>query len=204
MMIRVKFYKGDYKERQREANAANAALYIEQHFNSCESRKAGYALAIVGSNASKASVDFAEYYVELVQAAFNVPIWSDSLDNDLANDDHDPLDLEGTDGVMRGGRGNGNLKYTAMPAVLLEPLFASNPAHAEFIKSTVGQYVLASVLACSIRRHVSPGRLIAFSVGHKYKASNPNDRGASVYGSALSEADFAENVLNIAADILRA
>ncbi len=35
---------------------------------------------------------------------------------------------------------------------------------------------------------------MGFSVGHKYKTRNPNDRGASVYGGGW-EADYAEMVL---------
>ena len=47
----------------------------------------------------------------------------------------------------------------------------------------------------------SKGGLIGFSVGHKYKTSNPNDRGAAVYGGG-TEADNAEAVLEKAKALL--
>ena len=43
--------------------------------------------------------------------------------------------------------------------------------------------------------------LIAFSVGHKYKTSNPNDRGAALVGGG-TEAEFAEKVLRKAEEML--
>jgi hypothetical protein len=88
-----------------------------------------------------------------------------------------------------------------MPAILLEPLFASNPAQAEIIRSESGQTLLAQVLVESIYRFFPEGGLIAFSVGHKYKTSKPNDRGASLAGGG-TEADYAEKVLQKAKEIL--
>ena len=90
-----------------------------------------------------------------------------------------------------------------MPAILLEPLFASNPRHAEIIRSEVGQKRLARVLVASIQRFFPNGGLIAFSVGHKYKDSSPSDRGDAVVGGG-TEADFAEQVLLKAKAMLEA
>lgn len=81
-----------------------------------------------------------------------------------------------------------------MPAILLEPLFASNPRHAEWIRSESGQIRLAQMICDSIQRFFQSSGLIRFSVGHKYKTQNPNDRGAEVYGGGW-EADYAEMVL---------
>lgn len=81
-----------------------------------------------------------------------------------------------------------------MPAILLEPLFASNPQHADIIRSDDGQARLALILCDSIQRFFPKGGLIGFSVGHKYKPRNPPDRGAAVAGGGW-EADFAEAVL---------
>ena len=36
-MYRCKFYKGDYRERQEQANADRCAAYVEHHFNSSTS-----------------------------------------------------------------------------------------------------------------------------------------------------------------------
>jgi hypothetical protein len=78
-----------------------------------------------------------------------------------------------------------------MPAILLEPLFGSTPRHAEIIRSHEGQRKLAQVLVASILCMFPDGGLCGFSVGHKGKTSNPDDRGAAVHGTDLMEADYA-------------
>ncbi|MBI3541974.1 MAG: N-acetylmuramoyl-L-alanine amidase, partial [Deltaproteobacteria bacterium] len=99
------------------------------------------------------------------------------------------------------GRGDGNLRLTKMPAILLEPLFASNPQHAELIRSESGQLRLARILCESIHRFFPGGGLIGFSVGHKYKTSSPADRGAALNGGG-TEADYAELVLSKASSLI--
>jgi len=89
-----------------------------------------------------------------------------------------------------------------MPAILLEPMFVSNPQHAEWVRSTAGQDKLARILADSIIEAFPDGSRIGFSVGHKYKTSRPRDRGAAVYGGG-TEADYAEIVMGKAKDILK-
>lgn len=177
-IYQVKFYDGDYFERQQKANADNAKLYVEHHFNSSSSREASYAVVIVGSNASNTSKNWGRWYAQAVAREFGNSIG-------------------GSQGILIGGfngRGDGNVKHTKMPAILLEPLFASNPRHAEIIKSNDGQTRLARILVESIQRFLPDGGLVAFSIGHKGKRSNPNDRGASVFGGGV-EADYAEIVL---------
>jgi hypothetical protein len=185
VMYKVKFYKGDYRERQLKANADGAVGYVEQHFNSADFPTASYSVVVVGSNASTTSCNWGRWYSAAVSKEFNTK-------------------TSGDNGIAVGGfegRGDGNVKYTKMPAILLEPLFASNPKHAEIIRSESGQQRLAQVLVESIQRFFPEGGLIAFSVGHKYKTSNPNDRGASVTGGG-DEADFAELVLQKAESLL--
>ena len=181
----VKFYKGDYLERQQAANADKAVAYVEHHFNSSGSEAARYAVVVVGSNASNTSRNWGRWYAKAISEQFGNPVGGD-------------------DGLLVGGwngRGDGNVKYTRMPALLLEPLFASNPQQAELIRSASGQEALARVLAESIRRFFPDGGLIAFSVGHKYKTSSPKDRGAALAGGG-TEADCAEQVLQRAAAML--
>ncbi len=91
-------------------------------------------------------------------------------------------------------RGNFNLRLTAMPAILVEPLFASNPRHAAIIRSSEGQGRLAAVLVDSIREIFPSGGIVAFSVGHKGKTHAASDRGAPVVGGGY-EADYAEAVM---------
>jgi len=186
-MYRVRFYKGDYVDRQRAANRDGCVAYVEQHFNSAAGTAGNYATVIVGSNASNTSKNWARWYARAVADSFGIG-------------------MAQSDGVVVGGfsgRGDGNVKFTKMPAVLLEPLFANNPVHAQWIRSEEGQARLAQILADSIERCFPEGGTVGFSVGHKYKASNPNDRGAAVYGGG-TEADYAEAVLGRAAALLEA
>jgi N-acetylmuramoyl-L-alanine amidase len=184
-MYQVKFYKGDYLQRQQAANADKAVAYVEQHFNSSASPTPNYAVVIVGSNASSTSRNWGRWYAKAVAEQFGCRVGGDG-------------------GILVGGfdgRGDGNVKHTRMPAALLEPLFASNPQQADAIRSEAGQAALARILAESIRRFFPDGGLVAFSVGHKYKTSNPNDRGAALAGGG-TEADHAEKVLKKAARLL--
>ncbi len=185
MSYQVRFYKGDYRERQAQANADGCVAYVEHHFNSSANPDAGYAVVITGSNASRTSKAWGRWYARAVADEFGIRTGGD-------------------DGIMvggYGGRGDSNIYYTRMPAILLEPLFASNPQHAEWIRSEDGRERLARILAESIRRFFPGGGLVGFSVGHKYKTSRPDDRGAPVYGGG-TEADHAEMVLQRAADML--
>jgi len=181
----TKFYKGDYYQRQQAANADKAVAYVEHHFNSSSSDQANYAVVVVGSNASQTSRNWGRWYAKAVADQFGTRVAGDQ-------------------GILVGGwdgRGDANVKYTRMPALLLEPLFASNPQQADPIRSESGQAALARILVESIRRFFPEGGLIAFSVGHKYKTSSPKDRGAALAGGGM-EADYAEKVLKKAAALL--
>ncbi len=171
-------YRGNYRWRQKQANLDGCAAYVEHHFNASPNQTANYTLVITGYHASETSKSWGKTYAKLVSQAFGT-------------------ELGGVDGVLVGGfngKGTGSLKYTAMPAILLEPLFVSNPEQAELVKSEEGQDKLAQCLVDSIRTTFPKGGKIGFSVGHKYKSSSPNDRGAAVYGGG-TEADYAEIVL---------
>jgi hypothetical protein len=184
-MYTVRFYKGDYLERQRKANQDDCKAYVEHHFNSSSSPTANYAVVITGSNASQTSRNWGRWYAQAVAREFNVPVGGDQ-------------------GIMVGGfdgRGDGNLRHTNMPAILLEPLFASNPQHAQWIRSVAGQGRLALILCESIQRFFQEGAVVGFSVGHKYKRSRPSDRGAPVVGGGW-EASYAELVLKKAKTVL--
>jgi hypothetical protein len=177
MRYEVRFYTGEYKTRQLHANRDGAIAYVEHHFNA-GSEKASYAVVVVGSNASARSKSWGRWYSRRCAEVFS-------------------LRVGGDDGLLVGGyegRGNANVFHTKCPAILVEPLFCSNPRHAAIIRSLEGRLKLAEILAASIREFFPKGGLIAFSVGHKGKPSKPRDRGAAVYGGG-SEADFAEMVL---------
>lgn len=184
---KVRFYEGEYFTRQREANKDKCVAYVEHHFNSSTSPAANYSVVITGANASETSQNWGRWYAKAVADAFDAP-------------------LGGEQGIMvggYGGRGDYNLKFTDMPAILLEPLFGSNAQQAAIIRSAEGQTKLAKILCASIKQFFPAGGLIGFSVGHKYKTSAPNDRGAAVMGGG-AEADYAEVVLLNAKDMLEA
>jgi hypothetical protein len=184
-MYEVRFYKGNYKWRQLQANRDRCAAYVEHHFNAASSSRAGYSVVVTGYNASDTSKKWGRWYANRVGQVFNVPVG-------------------GRGGILVGGyngRGNGNLKHTHMPAILLEPLFVSNPQHAQWVRSEDGQNKLANILANSIIEFFPNGSRIGFSVGHKYKSSRPSDRGAAVHGGG-TEADYAEIVMEKAKVIL--
>ena len=184
-MHKVKFYKGDYRQRQEQANADQCVGYVEQHFNSSDDPGACYSVVIVGSNASQTSKNWGRSYAAAVAREFSCPVGGDG-----------GIKVGGYD-----GRGDANLRYTDMPAILLEPLFCSNPAQAALIKSPEGQERLARILCDSVQRFFQKGGLLGFSVGHKYKSNNPNDRGAAIPGGGW-EGDYAETVLERATAML--
>ena len=129
-MYNVRFYKGDYLERQQKANEDGCAGYLEYHFNGSASPMANYTVTITGSNASQTSKNWGRWYAQAVAQEFDLPLGGDR-------------------GIMVGGyngRGDYNLRFTRMPAILLEPLFASNPQHAEWIRTDAGQGRLARIL----------------------------------------------------------
>ena len=186
----VKFYKGNYWDRQHNANRDKAIVYLEQHFNAASS-DAKYALAIVATNASQTSKNFGIDYAEEVKNVF-------------------PEVLEAgagpglTDNILVGGyngRGNSNIKHTDMPAVLLEPLFGSTPSHADLIRSEEGQWKLAQIISSLVQKYFPDGGLVAFSVGHLYKRTSPKDKGSLLHGGGY-EGDYAERVLLKAQQLL--
>ena len=192
----VRFYHGDYKVRQHKANQDGADIYIEHHFNSSFHESADYSLVVVGKKAGEKTIEIAYRYLTELRRAVGIQAWEG-----------------GRLGIAVGGmqgRGNYNLKFTKMPALLLEPLFISNPARADFVATIAGRETLARVLVDTVREAYPTGGLIAFSVGHKYKTSASMDRGAPINCDEIEgglpgwEADLAEDVLQRAKRILEA
>jgi N-acetylmuramoyl-L-alanine amidase len=191
----VKFYDGAYRRRQDGANADKAVVFVAQHLNAADDPSANYTLAIVPADAKADGPAYrlARQYAELCSRTFGAPLY-------------------GGDGVKRGGfdgRGDGQLDRCRMPAVLLEPLFVSNPEQAAIVRGGPGRQVLAEILADAIAETFPDGGLVAFSVGHAGKpAPHENDRGANVYAAdgdePLSEADVAADVLRRAQGVLEA
>ena len=187
---RVNFYSGYYRVRQQDANDDGAVCFVAHHFNAVASAKPEYVLCNVGSNASSKSIAWARDYAKLVGQAFGYPLFN-----------NDGICIGGM-----GGRGDSQLRYTRMPAILPEPLFCSNPEHAAILRSDHGRQALAEILVDSIRMHFPAGGLVAFSIGHLGNPAAPGDRGALVYAQPdepiLWEADVAADVLKRAQRLL--
>jgi N-acetylmuramoyl-L-alanine amidase len=73
-MYRCTFYKGDYRERQEQANADRCVAYVEHHFDSSASPTASYAVIITGSNASQTSRNWGRWYAQAVAREFGVGV----------------------------------------------------------------------------------------------------------------------------------
>lgn len=185
---KVRFYSGEYPARQKAANADKCICYVEHHFNSA-GPTANYALVVVAKNASVTTLDWGMRYAKAAASLLGTEVFAPA---------------SSWPGVAIGGidgRGNGNLLYAEMPAILLEPLFVSNPKQAAQLKQATWQDALAKILADSICMSFPDGGLVAFSIGHKGKPSKPADCGAEVYGGG-SECEYAELVLKKATALL--
>lgn len=175
----VKFYSGEYRKRQANANQDRAICYLEQHFNSTDNSNAGGIEILVADNCSTTSKKWACKLAQNLQEVLNIRLRHSNGVKILSKID----------------RGYWNIALTAMPAVLSEPLFISNPNEAELLKNNMER--IAEATANSIKTIFPDGGLIALSIGHKGKPSKPYDRGAVVVNNEKYEADYAEDVLKL-------
>ncbi len=183
-VYKVKFYRGDYRDREEKANEDGAICYVEQHFNSTGGDpNTNYTMVLITTGSSDFTKTWAEYYVNRVSEQFQLNKWK----------------KDGIKVLVQGDRGYGNLKYLKMPAILPEPFLICNSTGVEWAKTR--QDELARILVDSIYKFFPEGGLVAFSVGHKYKISNINDKGACPF-EGICEIDFNEAVLEKAAKML--
>jgi len=201
----VRFFTGSYRTRQKLANDWGADLYVEHHFNSADASQANqpnYPLVVVAVNASERSKVWGQSYVRKVSALLG-PFFGATYAPRSFGDPHFGVKVGGFSAGGINNRGDYNLRFTNMPAILLEPAFVSNATHAKVITTLDGKSLFAKALIQSIQEILPDGGKVAFSVGHKGKPSKPNDRGAAVVGHPdTSEADEAEKVLILAEQLL--
>ena len=188
MTYNVHIVTGEYRDRQIEANNRKADLYLEQHINSSISESPDYGLGVVATNASKRSEEIAAWYAKEAGIRFDV---GGPLDHDIGYDT----------GVRVGGRGNNNLAYTNMPAVILEPWFASNPTQAAKMNTSDGTLAGAQLLVDLVKQFFPEGGIIALSIGHEGKPSAPNDQGAPIVGGGW-ESEWSFQVVHKASKLL--
>lgn len=174
---------GGYRERQMKANRIKCRGYAEFHLNALEYDRPGFkdnpALVVCADNASATSKQWGHTYAELSSAAFGVP-------------------YAGVHVRRPGQRGYWNLYYTKMPAILLEPLFISDPKLAAVAMSDEGQQQMAEIFMRSVRTIFPEGGLFGLSVGHL--GARVGDRGAPARGEGGSvvgwEADICDRVVS--------
>lgn len=101
--------------------------------------------------------------------------------------------LGGKEGVLIGGRygiNEADLIYTHMPAILVQPLFATNPVHASWLKNKSVQLRLARIITKSIYSSFPNGGLFAFSASPYLNVNK-----VEVPFFNLKTARFAESIL---------
>lgn len=169
------FLTGDYavrgQPRQLQAQIERCALTIDFHFNSNGSGALGGEVYFKDGD-SKAK-DFAKAVIDVFRG-LNLP------------DHGDPL-------KPAGGSRAAFIQAYAGPAVLLEPLFISNPTQAAWIRDPANLAALGQGIARAIKAKTSSGDKIGLSIGHLGKDSAPNDRGAK-HAIEGWEADYAKRL----------
>ena len=73
-LYEVHFYKGDYNERQKQANQDNCVAYVEHHFNNVANSTTSYAVAITSYLASDTTKQWGRWYANKVSKEFNIPV----------------------------------------------------------------------------------------------------------------------------------
>jgi len=183
---RVTVFTGDYIVRQLTANRERCDVYIEQHFdaklNDRESDADNYCSVLVAHNASPRSKAIAKTYAAKCAKATGLP-------------------NAGVRQVAYGKHGDGNMRHTMMPAVLLESLFISDMSQAEFASSEAGQEMLAQLIVDTVVEHFPDGCHVALSAGHRGQTSK-NDPGAPA-ANGRWEGDLAVQVVAKAAALFR-
>jgi hypothetical protein len=202
----VKFYEHQsYKQRQIDANRDGAICFVAHHLNGINDTSVNYCCCIVGTNASQESIQWATDYCGLLKFRHSI--------------DFTKYQGRGTGVVVGGyeGRGNSQLIHTNMPAILPEPIFATNPQAAnQFLHDPGGIDDLAEVLVTSIQNAFPEGGLVAFSIGHgRWRKNRRTGRSYMDYGTWVADApqhptesrvlhewDYCKNILEAAAFML--
>lgn len=179
----VKVYEGDYRDRQEAANRDGAICYYEQHCNSLayddpDTQKDNPVLAIVAHNASKRSKAWGQQWADRTAHLYRNIAPRTELRSEVIQ-------------RAKFKRGDYNLRFTAMPAILAEPGFLSDLRQATILLDPHFRERLAHEAVKSIEAAFPDGGLIALSVGHK-QASKPFDRGAPITKNVPNPEGWAE------------
>ena len=158
--------KGDYAgdgasghERQRMAKSKGCICVVEFHFNSAADAKA-----------RGAEVHFQKGVPDSLK--FADAMWAEIATVGLPG--HGNMPVKSTAEAKR----SAFIDHYEMPAILLEPLFISNPEQAKWIHEEANLQKLAAVISAGIKGEFFKGGTIGLSPGHAYKTSSPSDKGS--------------------------
>lgn len=186
----VLMFTGDYRSRQREAEAEEVDLYIEYYFNSYLANT-NYTLAKIKNNGCKVSKAFAATHTNLVSIEFGIPLYDPSSSKSSKSGPSTPGVVE-TDNT----RYVHTINTLKVPCCILEPLFITNPSHVAELITKRGVERLAQILVRSIKTVFPKGATIGLSVGHKYQRCNPMARGGLLVNyPEYTEADVSDTIL---------
>jgi N-acetylmuramoyl-L-alanine amidase len=189
--LKIVWLKGDYtgknKERQRQAEKEKCDIVIEFHFNSASDKSAS-GTEVWHRQYSMPSRHLAAILHDKIIALGFIP--------------------RGVKSAVPTSRASFINSYPpTCVVVLLEPCFVSNRVDAEKLHKGSFMDKLADSIVAGIKDFIKSNanrkfEVIGLSVGHKYKTSNPNDRGAAcVFGDW--EADHAEVLAKKVAALLQ-
>lgn len=162
--------RGDYSDRRAEAKRAGALVHLQYHFNS---GGGSYALTEITSAADERCRDLARLLVADFAKLFGIKNGGVRI-------------------LDRGDRGWSCIG-NELPGIILEPFFGDSWSQAN--KARAVQDEMAHIIADRITQLYPSHATIALTLGHKYKTSNPSDRGASLDGGG-NEASYMEPVLD--------
>ena len=189
--MKIVWLKGDYtgknRERQRQAEREKCDIVIEFHFNAADN-----------SEASGTEVWHRQYSLPSRQLA-------KILHDRVVSLGFKP---RGVKAAVQNSRASFiNFYPRTCIVVLLEPCFVSSQRDAQKLHQDGFVDKLAEAIVAGVRDFVRTTanrqfRVLGLSVGHKYKTSNPSDRGARcVFGDF--EADHAEDLAKKVAMLLQ-
>lgn len=163
--------RGPIRHRQELASKHAVHAYFEQHLNATTIKPSpNYGFVIVPQSAPKQAERLARSYLASVSKKFQVQ----------------------NHGIVKGGRGSGNLLRVAwpIPALLLEPLFYSHDDTAEWLQTPQGREDLASCIVDACKAEFKRG-LFGLSAGHAWKNGKLyDDPGALAPKQDASEPDW--------------
>jgi peptidoglycan hydrolase-like protein with peptidoglycan-binding domain len=175
---KIVWLKGDYvgnHERQAQAQSEGCKLVIEFHFNSN------------GPTATGGETWFKPGDPLSIAVATDIRNRYSNIGLSL----HGP-GPNAADSSTRAGW----LPFYSCSAILLEPLYVSNPGQARWIHQSGNIDLLTEQVTAAILNNTSEADVIGLSIGHRFKHSHPNDMGApcalgdseAKHGTALAEA----------------